>query len=232
MQISEKVYMHGSSSIFYTFTHEEITTCPICNYSIKPIVMSSLYYLITKNQINIVQLLLCPHCKNSFIAQYSDIDKPVASSVIFNIKEPIIAPRSYQKQCFSDIINSTSPNFIEIYNQSLAAESQNLDEIAGIGYRKSLEFLIKDFLILKEPNEKESIIKLPLMQCINSYLSDNPMLQTAASRAVWLGNDQTHYIQKFEDKEIKDLKLLISLTVHWISMILETEEAATIEPRK
>ena len=36
--------------------------------------------------------------------------------------------------------------FLTIYNQSLSAEDNNLDQIAGIGYRKALEFLIKDYL--------------------------------------------------------------------------------------
>ncbi len=37
-------------------------------------------------------------------------------------------------------------------------------------------------------------------------------------RAVWLGNDQTHYLRKWEDKDLADLKRLIQLTLHWIEM--------------
>ncbi|MDM0796823.1 hypothetical protein QTI10_04645 [Clostridium perfringens] len=71
---------------------------------------------------------------------------------------------------------------------------------------------------------------MPLGQCVNKFI-DNIQLNTAASRAVWLGNDQTHYVQKFTDKDINDLKRLIRLTVHWISMILETIDAENIQPR-
>jgi hypothetical protein len=37
-------------------------------------------------------------------------------------------------------------------------------------------------------------------------------------RAVWIGNDVTHYIRKWEGKNLEDLKKLIELTVHWIEM--------------
>lgn len=40
----------------------------------------------------------------------------------------------------------------------------------------------------------------------------------------WLGNDETHYVRKWEDKDLKDLKKLISLTIHWIEM-----DALTVE---
>jgi len=42
-------------------------------------------------------------------------------------------------------------------------------------------------------------------------------------RAVWLGNDETHYLRKWEQKDLTDLKNLIGLTVHWIEMEELTE---------
>ena len=60
---------------------------------------------------------------------------------------------------------------------------------------------------------------------------NNPQLKIASSRATWLGNDQTHYEQKYTDKDIDDLKRLIELSVHWISMICLTDEAELIEKK-
>ncbi len=37
-------------------------------------------------------------------------------------------------------IRETFPEFDTIYNQALEAESIGLDQIAGLGFRKSLEF--------------------------------------------------------------------------------------------
>ncbi len=86
-------------------------------------------------------------------------------------------------------------------------------------------------MILKNPGDQTSIEKMPLQQCIEKYIEDR-YLKAAASRAVWLGNDQTHYVQKFENNDISDLKKLITATVHWISMLHITEEAEAMEPIK
>jgi hypothetical protein len=48
-----------------------------------------------------------------------------------------------------------------------------------------------------------------------------------AERATWLGNDETHYVRKWEDKDINDLKILIKVTLHWIEMELLTEQYKT-----
>lgn len=45
-----------------------------------------------------------------------------------------------------------------------------------------------------------------------------------ASRAVWLGNDETHYTRKWEDKDINDLKSIIELTLHWIESEIRTQK--------
>ncbi len=52
---------------------------------------------------------------------------------------------------------------------------------------------------------------------------DNENIKQRAKRAVWLGNDETHYVRTWIDKDIKDLKLLIKLTVGWIEHAIITE---------
>jgi hypothetical protein len=39
---------------------------------------------------------------------------------------------------------------------------------------------------------------------------------------VWLGNDETHYVRKWENKDINDLKRLIAMTVAWVEIELFT----------
>ena len=63
--------------------------------------------------------------------------------------------------------------------------------------------------------------------CIQDYV-DDPRLKMSASRAVWLGNNQTHYQQKYTDRDLESLKKLIRASVHWVSMILETKDAESI----
>lgn len=40
---------------------------------------------------------------------------------------------------------------------------------------------------------------------------------------MWLGNDETHYVRKWEASDISDLKMLIDLTAHWMTSELLTE---------
>ena len=92
-----------------------------------------------------------------------------------------------------------------------------------------MEFLIKDYAIHNKPTEKEKIEKKLLGPCIADYVDDN-RIKTVAKRAVWLGNDETHYVRKWEGKNLEDLKKLIELTVHWIEMEYLTKSFETEMP--
>jgi hypothetical protein len=103
--------------------------------------------------------------------------------------------------------------------------------VAGPGYRKALEFLIKDYIISQFADEdaekraahKSAVEKQQLGPCIQEYIK-NDRIKEISKRAAWLGNDETHYVRKWEDKDMEDLKRLISLTRHWIE-----EEKLTAE---
>jgi hypothetical protein len=135
----------------------------------------------------------------------------------------VLGPKTTKAEEFSKYILESSPEFSKIYNQALEAEGHHLDKIAGVGLRKALEYLIKDYSIIKRPNDEENIKKLPLGNVIENYVDDHKV-KACAKRAVWLGNDETHYIRKWEDKDISHLKLLIGLTVKWVEGELMMEE--------
>jgi hypothetical protein len=137
----------------------------------------------------------------------------------------------FAKQTFDENIVAMSPQFDKIYNQALAAETSNLDEIAGLGYRKAIEFLIKDFAIHENPKEEANIKKMLLSPCIKKYIDDE-RIRTLAERSVWIGNDEAHYIRKQENRDIRDMKAFIKATVYFIGMILITEDAESIVPEK
>jgi hypothetical protein len=116
-----------------------------------------------------------------------------------------------------------SPLFQEIYNQALQAESLKLNHIAGMGYRKALEFLIKDYLINFKEEDAEVIKGKLLGRCIKNHI-ENENIRELAERAAWLGNDETHYYRTWIGKDINDLKQLIDLVIHWISMEILTKK--------
>ena len=110
-------------------------------------------------------------------------------------------------------INSESPEdskFIKTYLQSLEADMHGLDELAGMGFRKAIEYLVKDWAIQNNPTDKDKIIEdLWLGQVIKEYYDGD--LKDILERATWLGNDQSHYNQLFEEYDVDVLKELIDL---------------------
>lgn len=131
---------------------------------------------------------------------------------------------------FSDIIKKVSPEFCVIYNEAYAAEQMGLGQITGVGYRKALEFLIKDYLISLDQIKEENILKKPLGQCIVSDVT-NENIKQVAERATWIGNDETHYVRKWENKDITDLKTLIDLTIYWIEAEIKTKKTLEDMPK-
>ena len=165
----------------------------------------------------------CPFCGVINIPEYLFL-KNVERSDFFNVFTKILPTALPEKRTFSNIISELSPNFCEIYNQAYIAEQTNLMQICGTGYRKSLEFLIKDYLISTLPEDQHEAIKNKFLNnCIRDNIS-NINIKTVASRAVWLGNDETHYTRKWEDKDINDLKSIIELTLHWIESEIRTQK--------
>lgn len=206
-----------------TVSVELPSQCPQCSTSLLPQILYGIILNENVDDSSVYLLNLCPQCEKCFLSfhMYNS-----SEDCYFHIASyPYVPPTTN----WGRIINDVSPTFVEIYHQAEIAENQNLDQIAGVGYRKSLEFLIKDYLIsqTEDPIRISEIKTKFLGKCINEDI-DNSQLKTVASRAAWLGNDQTHYEQRFNDRDISDLKRMIRLSVHWISLIKETEEAENI----
>jgi len=128
---------------------------------------------------------------------------------------------------FSPVISSASPQFCTVYGQASDAESYGLDQVCGVGYGRSLEFLIKDYAKREAPGAEAAIEKAPLASCIREYITD-PAVRDSADLARWLRNDETHYIRKYSGHDIQDLKRLIALT---IALIENAEQRKGLEQR-
>jgi hypothetical protein len=203
--------------------NKEPDSCPICQRGVKPIQHLALCDkrkgYSDENSLKALQIIYrCPKedCSNLFIAYYSP-----TSSIYDEFMFVNCLPYTPTLNTFSNEIQAISPIFQEVYNQAAIAESQNLMQICGPGYRKALEFLIKDYLIKLEPESKAEIETESLAVSINTRVT-NSKIRSVSERAVWLGNDETHFVRKWSNKDLSDLKKLILATMHWI----EQEELA------
>ena len=203
--------------------YETVNKCPICNSSIAPVEKSKFFNRDSKMYFFMFE---CPACNKGFITHYNYTnERKIKNDISYNMLKLVNSyPKVPELHQFDENIKKLSSNFCEIFNQAYVAEQMNLNEIAGIGYRKALEFLIKDYCIDKNKEQEEKIKKEPLSQVITNYiLSDK--IKNLAKASIWIGNDETHYVRKYEDKDIKDLKRFISATVAYITYELIADSA-------
>lgn len=189
--------------------------CPHCHLIVNP---HSIWTIETKDTDNTPTMITAWACSNDtcekiFLAVYKvegqelkfnrflnglpkgpDWPKP-----IFDLKNG--NPKSIDKP--------EQTRFIKTYLQSLVAENSGLDELAGMGYRKSIEYLVKDWAIQNNKEAKEKIETSWLGGVIKDYYTGD--LKEILERASWLGNDQVHYNRLFEEYNIDVLKELIEL---------------------
>ncbi len=203
--------------------YETVKKCPICNSSIAPVEKSKFFNSDSKMYFFMFE---CPACNKGFITHYNYTnERKIKNDISYNMLKLVNSyPKVLELHQFDENIKKLSSNFCEIFNQAYVAKQMNLNEIAGIGYRKALEFLIKDYCIDKNKEQEEKIKKEPLSQVITNYiLSDK--IRNLAKASIWIGNDETHYVRKYEDKDIKDLKRFISATVAYITYELIADSA-------
>jgi hypothetical protein len=196
-------------------------TCPICHHAIDPRYLSG---VLRKSQVGgatLVELAFqCPQkdCLHLFIGCYSGHSSP-GTSVRLQLRSS--TPFSPKPPLHSEQVTAVSAQFVEIYAESAAAEAWKLTQIAGCGYRKALEFLVKDYSILvsgaQGDAEKEDAIKKKFLANVITEHLPGTDIQACAERATWLGNDESHYVRKWPDKDIGDLKNLIALVESWIT---------------
>ena len=212
---------------------EDPNICPHCHVTNNPHYQ---WIIQTKDTDNIDCFLsawLCSNakCNKAFIAQY----KLSGGNFVFtrNLNglpkgpdwpKPIVELKSGNIDSEGNQLQS---KFIKTYLQSLEAENYGLDELAGMGYRKAIEYLVKDWAIQNKPDEKEKIEESWLGGVIKGYYDGD--LKEILERATWLGNDQAHYNKLFEEFDIEVLKELIDLIMveldrqfkkaHYIKMI-------------
>lgn len=194
--------------------------CPVCHYAgIPRFVGAARRHPHDKDPRAIQAAFQCcrAECGQMFTAGYL---LPPEESLWLLKNVPVVRPKVEEVNAQAKLV---SKEFEKIFQQANLAEKHRLHLIAGAGYRKALEFLIKDFCTRgKSPEERAAIETKLLGKVIDDHV-DDPRIKTCAKRAAWLGNDETHYLRVWKDKDINDLKTLIKLTVNWVSSAILTD---------
>jgi Domain of unknown function (DUF4145) len=182
--------------------------CPFCHASIVPLILAHNFNDSGSTEI----VFTCPaeFCGQAFIAYYRYSHD---ENGIDHYQFSDFTTRGNPLQCyFSNEIRRISPEFCKIYREAYTAEQSKLLRVAGIGYRKALEFLVKEYLISKETADNK-IEKMTLNECIQKI--DDPEIKEAADIARLLGNDESHFFRK-HDYSVQDLRRVIGIVQSYI----------------
>jgi hypothetical protein len=203
--------------------------CPRCHFTIEP-AMVELAPFTHGDWLEIYYRCTNQRCRHLFIAMYERDHSRNIRVGLFSFRLLGVLPKFPAERPFNPNIVKVSPNFPTIFNQARAAESFGLPDAAGPGYRKALEFLLKDYAINLHPNDAEKIKSVQLANVIATYFKA-PQMSVVFSRAAWLGNDQTHYERRWIDHDIDNLKRLIDASVHFIEMEMLAAELPADMPQ-
>ena len=168
-------------------------------------------------RVQVVFRCVVPACAEIFIGNYVLVQS--AGRYMLNS----LAPKTAVVPAIPETIKAVSTRFVTVYSQASEAEAHGLDEMFGIGLRKALEFLVKDYAIAEHPDKEAEIQKARLGKCIEDYVEDRGARE-CAKRAAWLGNDETHYLRVWVDRDINDLKMLLTLTMNWMNNAMLTKQ--------
>jgi len=148
--------------------------CPICHKHVNPFHLGS--YLDGEGDKSpwLQRVYRCTNsrCGSIFLALYRGVSQGSHGARCWYFYKTV-EPGRPQAPSIPENVAGVSETFCEIYKQASCAESYGLNEICGVGYRKSLEFLVKDFLITKSEElgvDKDTITKTTLYNCILNYI--------------------------------------------------------------
>ncbi|WP_247926853.1 hypothetical protein [Streptococcus intermedius] len=205
--------------------------CPNCKRPTNPHLVNSSYFPIDNDKTSLVLTFRCLGCRHfwteEFIATRFEINSYTDGYDIDHIN---VIPNLPSDIPISDDVEMISPIGKQIYIQALKAEQEKLDHIAGIGYRKALEFFVKDFSIITNPDDEEKIIKMPLKQVIEEYINDED-LKTFALASTYIGNDEGHFYRKNPDKDLTHLKKYLHGFIYYMEKHLTLFDAQELVNR-
>lgn len=220
MKLNVEIYFRDMRT---TVTIDTPSKCPHCGRTMSPLhvgqsTSSERSSISEEGRFSVIFRCSFEDCLKYFVIEYINDNFDSASMVDYTYRPPI-------KVKLPENIEKVSPVFVEIYSQATVAESEALNQIAGVGYRKAAEFLIKDYVISKNPSDEEHIKSIMLGKVIADYLNDFPKIQVLAKSVAWIGNDETHYVRRHDGKDIQDLKKFILSAAQFIAADYDADEA-------
>lgn len=159
--------------------------CPWCSVSYNPTTTT----LLNSEKDGIRTLVLsqhCTYCSKSSIEVAVGKDKET-------LRMKSIYPKQEQFTNFDKQLVDLSSRFVSLYHAAERSEQSGDLDLAGMGYRGSLEVLLKDYALDSTDDSKEKISKMNLGKAIATYFGDNPLGMVPADVVRLDANDFVHW---------------------------------------
>jgi hypothetical protein len=203
------------------------TQCPICHVTQVPFYVNFPFDYpapaglemhtkkLSNEEIRIERVYKCVNkdCERLFIALYHGR----LCGMVLDYSDVRLLPFEGEARV-SQVLKDISPKFVKIYSQACIAERLGLTEVAGPGFRKALETLVREYAMKSERASSVEVLERittgNLGRVIVEFIDDQ-YVREAAQRATWLGNDQSHYEggRLWGDQGLKELMSLLNLTM-------------------
>lgn len=150
----------------------------------------------------------CPSCRKLFVTKHVRVDKGKPMKQVSVWPEPMPKIPDYVTG-----VEGLSPRFLELYKVAQRIENLEMTDVVGNVYRMALECLVKDYAMMKHPEDDAKIKKMRLCDAINKYFGTQLQVQNLSNAVRLLGNDYTHYEHEFDDSNLIEMKCLLDVVV-------------------
>lgn len=200
MNFITKQKLIAGGTAHFAKPYEKPSTCPFCGIETDATVISVTQIVHRKDSTLFVVSCQCTHCENRFVALYERV-KTTDKDGLEYIE---VLPRPKGK-ALPACLSTISPRFEDAHSEAEGAETFGFTNLAAIGYRRALEILIKDFAIVELGKSEEEVASKKLEVAIATYLQQEQLMNTADVVRI-LGNDHTHYKEKYPEHDFSLLK--------------------------
>ena len=191
----------------YNYKFNKPLICPICGERQDAQPCDNKLFQGPERQLFAAIRYRCNSCSKFFLAIY---DVNCSNGLVsFGTFHPQINVAYEDK-----LLEAFSPRFIYMYNQALTCEKNGHIELAAIGFRSALEFLVKDYAISELKKDRKEVSEKLLAGAIGSYLDSESIKSADVVRI--LGNDYTHYKRDYPQHDFEILKTYMNIFIQQI----------------
>lgn len=207
-------------------TLEVNNECPICHVVIYPKLLK-VFPVSDQSLEDFIGLYLCKNCNKIFSVLYENAAYNQYGNNLYACDSEY-TPFQPKIQSLPGEFNIPAfDKFRNAYRSASLAETYAINGLIETGYRRALEFLIRDYFCYIDEKHIEENSNLPFSKLIEK-IEDNT-IKELAQKIQWIGNDGAHYINFHTDRNYTDMKKFLNIVIAEIQKQLIILDAQSIK---